>query len=212
MTEAIEKYQQTFRGPPPPSFGVEYYMTLAGTPGGWEQAKHGLEQLAQSSPNDKSVKLALGQVLVNREATRPEGIAQLIKLSKDPVVGGDAVKGWRQALLWGATREYYGQYLAQFPQDQEVRQRANDIANQSGGATGTGQEQSQAYVDLKHGKTAVAEKEFAADLKSNPNDAQALGRPRDRTPAAGAVRRGARSAGPGHEGRPGSAKAVGRRL
>lgn len=176
LSEAIQKYQQTFHGPPPPSFGVEYYMTLAGTPGGWEQAKDGLAQLAQSQPNDKAVQLALGQVMINRETTRPEGIARLIKLSKDPVVGADAVKAWRQALLWGATREYYGQYLAQFPNDQEVRQRANDIANQSAGAQGQGgAAQSQAYVDLQHGKTAVAEREFASDLKANPNDAQALG-------------------------------------
>ena len=55
-----EMFQQTFRGPPPPSFGVEYYTTLAGTPGGWEQAKEGLEQLAQSSPNDKSVAACAG--------------------------------------------------------------------------------------------------------------------------------------------------------
>ena len=174
LTEAIQKYQQTFHGPPPPSFGAEYYLTLAGTPGGWEQAKDGLAQLAQSQPNDKSIQLALGQVLINRETTRPDGIALLIKLSKDPVVGADAVKGWRQALLWGATREYYGQYLAQFPNDQEVRQRANDIANQSAGAQGS-EAQSQAYVDLQHGKTAAAEKQFAADLKANPNDPQALG-------------------------------------
>jgi tetratricopeptide (TPR) repeat protein len=177
LTEAIQKYQQTFHGPPPPSFGVEYYMTLAGTPGGWEQAKDGLTQLAQSAPNDKAIQLALAQVLINRETTRPEGLAAAIKLSKDPVVGADAVKAWRQALLWGATREYYGQYLAQFPNDQEVRQRANDIANQSAGAQGqgAGQAQSQAYLDLRHGKTGVAEKEFATDLKANANDPQALG-------------------------------------
>jgi len=175
LTEAIQKYQQTFHGPPPPSFGVEYYMTLAGTPGGWEQAKDGLAQLAQSSPNDKSVQLALGQVLINRETTRPDGIALLIKLSKDPVVGADAVKGWRQALIWGSTKEYFVQYLAQYPNDQEVRQRFNDIANQSAGAQGQGEAQSQAYLDLQHGKTAVAEKEFAEALKSNPSDPQALG-------------------------------------
>ena len=77
--------------------------------------------------------------------------------------------------LWGATREYYGQYLAQYPQDQEVRQRANDIANQNAGAQGQGAAPSQGYVDLQHGKTGVAEREFATDLKANPNDAQALG-------------------------------------
>ena len=32
FSQAAEKYQQTFKGPPPSTFGVEYYMTLAGTP------------------------------------------------------------------------------------------------------------------------------------------------------------------------------------
>src|SRR6185437_16708537 len=31
LAEAVEKYQKTFNGPPPPAFGVEYYLTLAGT-------------------------------------------------------------------------------------------------------------------------------------------------------------------------------------
>lgn len=173
LTEAIEKYQEAFRGPPPPSFGIEYYLTLSGTPGGWDQALQGLQQLAQSEPNNKEVKLALAQVMINRQDTRPDGITALIQLSKDPVVGADAVKLWRQALLWGAPTPLYAQYLAQFPQDQEVRQRAADIAAQSGGAGASAQ--SQAYVDLQHGKLAAAEKQFAASLHSNPNDAQALG-------------------------------------
>ncbi len=175
MTEAIEKYQQTFKGPPPPSFGVEYYLTLAGTPGGWEEAKNGLEKLTQTSPNDKQVKLAYAQVLVNREGTRPEGIAALIRLTKDPAVGTAAVQAWRQALIWGAPRELYGQYLGQFPQDQEVRQRATDIANQSAGATNPmAAAEAQAYADLKQGKVAAAERQFLSELKDNPNDPQAL--------------------------------------
>ena len=174
LTEAIKKYNETFHGPPPPGYGGEYYLTLSGTPGGWEQAKDGLQQLVNASPDDKSLRLALDQVLINRQTTRPQGVADLIKLSHDLVVGGDAVKLWRQALLWGAAPESYKAYLAQFPQDQEVRQREADITAQSGGGPG-GQAQSQAYVDLQHGRVAAAEKRFSADLHSNPNDPQALG-------------------------------------
>jgi tetratricopeptide (TPR) repeat protein len=175
LAEAVQKYQESFRGPPPAAFGVEYYLTLAGTPGGWEQAMQGLQQLSAASPNDKSIKLALAQVMINRETTRPDGIAALIALSKDPVVGQDAVKLWRQALIWGAPAPAYAQYLAQFPQDQEVRQRANDLATQrAGGGTGATQAQSQGYVDIRRGNLAAAQRQFEADLHQNPQDAQAL--------------------------------------
>lgn len=172
LVEAIQKYNEVFHGPPPPGYGVEYYLTLAGTPGGWEQAKDGLQKLVQASPNDKPLHIALDQVLINRETTRPQGIADLVALSRDPVVGADAVKLWRQALIWGAAPGSYTQYLAQYPQDQEVRQRAADITKQTGGAGGGA---SQAYVDLQHGRVAAAEKQFAADLHANPKDPQALG-------------------------------------
>lgn len=175
LAEAIAKYQQTFKGPPPPSFGAEYYLTLAGTPGGWDQARQGLEQLSRASPNDKSLRLAYAQVLINRESTRPDGIAILVGLSKDPTVGPDAVKAWRQALIWGMPRDAYTPYLAQFPQDQEVKARADDIAKQSAGATNPeAAAESQAYLDLKHGKVAAAERQFQGELKASPNDPQAL--------------------------------------
>ncbi|MBV9551695.1 MAG: tetratricopeptide repeat protein, partial [Alphaproteobacteria bacterium] len=32
LPEAVQKYQEIFKGPPPSAYGVEYYMTLAGTP------------------------------------------------------------------------------------------------------------------------------------------------------------------------------------
>jgi predicted Zn-dependent protease len=172
LAEAVEKYQRSFNGPPPPAFGVEYYLTLAGTPGGWEQAKEGLKQLSNASPNDKSLRLAYAQVLINRETTRPDGIAILMQLSREPAVSADAIKAWRQALIWGLPLQYYGPYLDQFPQDQEIRQRAADLAAQAAGATGR---ESQAYADLSHGKVALAERQFLADLKKNPGDAQALG-------------------------------------
>src|SRR5258708_4115997 len=100
LSEAVEKYQQTFKGPPPSTFGVEYYMTLAGAPGGWEEARTGLTQLAQASPNDRQIKLPLAQERTYREATRAKGIATLVQLSKDPVVGASAQQAWRQSLTW----------------------------------------------------------------------------------------------------------------
>src|SRR5262249_28787412 len=74
FSQAAQKYQQTFRGAPPTTFGVEYYLTLAGTAQGWDEARRGLEHLAQTSPNDPKIRLALAQVLTYRDTTRYEGL------------------------------------------------------------------------------------------------------------------------------------------
>jgi cellulose synthase operon protein C len=173
--EAVQKYQQVFRGPPPSSYGVEYYMTLAGTPEGWDQARQGLEKLVQQSPNDANLRLSLAEVYTYREPTRVQGVKMLADLSKNPVVGTQAVQGWRQALTWmggsPAAKPLMQQYLAQYPNDAEIAQLLADLAKAPGGGTAG---QSQAYTDLQHGNTGAAERLFDADLKSNPNDAQAL--------------------------------------
>lgn len=173
LDEAIKKYKEIFRGPPPSSYGVEYYMTLAGTPQGWDEARQGLEKLSQQSPNDPQLKLSLAEVYTYREPTRMQGIGMLADLSKNPVVSADATKAWKQSLTWlGGSpnaKQALQQYLAQYPNDTDVQQLLADIKNQPGGAG-----QSQAYIDLKKGNIAAAERQFAADLRSNPNDPQAL--------------------------------------
>jgi tetratricopeptide (TPR) repeat protein len=66
LVGAVKKYQEAFKGPPPPSFAVEYYMTLAGTPQGWDDARQGMEKIAKESPNDPQVKLALAKLYTYR--------------------------------------------------------------------------------------------------------------------------------------------------
>ncbi len=172
--EAVKKYQEIFRGPPPSGYGIEYYMTLAGTPQGWDEARQGLERLAKEQPSDANVKLSLAQLYTYREPSRAQGIAMLAELSKNPVVSEKAKTAWKQALTWlgGApgAKQALEQYLAQFPNDQDVQQLLADIKNQPTG----GGEQSQAYIDLKKGNIAAAERQFLADLKANPDDPQAL--------------------------------------
>src|SRR5712692_2698264 len=85
FSQAAEKYQRTFKGAPPPTFGVEYYMTLAGTPQGWDEARRGLETLVQNSPNDSKAKLALAEVQTYHGETRSRGIRSLEQLVDDPV-------------------------------------------------------------------------------------------------------------------------------
>jgi tetratricopeptide (TPR) repeat protein len=175
LDEAVKKYQEVFRGPPPSGYGVEYYMTLAGTPQGWDEARQGLEKLAREQPSDANVKLSLAELYTYREPTRPQGIAMLADLSKNPVVAEKAKAAWKQALTWlggsPAAKQALQQYLARYPDDQDVQQLLADIKNQP---TGGSEAQSQAYADLKKGNIAAAERQFLADLKANPNDPQAL--------------------------------------
>ena len=115
--EAVAKYRQAFGGPPPTvPLALEFYQTLGGTPGGWSEAKEGLEQLAASNPGSSRVKLALAKHYTYSEATRRKGIAQLQALSTDGQVGSSARAAWKQALLWlGASladKPLYDAYLA----------------------------------------------------------------------------------------------------
>lgn len=174
FAQAAKQYEQTFRGgPPPATFGVEYYMTLAGTPQGWPQARSGLEKLVQNSPNDSKAKVALAEVLTYHADTRPQGIRSLERLANDPVVGPQAVRAWKQALTWlggsAQDRAVYAQYLAKFPNDAEVRQHMAEAEKQ--GAPGVA---APGYADLNRGNLAAAERQFAADLRSNPNNPDAL--------------------------------------
>src|SRR4029077_70170 len=100
FSQAAQKYQQTFKGAPPPTFGVEYYMTLAGTPQGWDQAHKGLQALVQSSPNDSKAKLALAEIETYRAETRARGVHALMQLADDPVVGTQATQAWKRSLMW----------------------------------------------------------------------------------------------------------------
>ncbi|HEV2188707.1 MAG TPA: tetratricopeptide repeat protein [Stellaceae bacterium] len=174
LDQAIKKYREIFKGPPPSEYAVEYYMTLAGTPDGWDEARQGLEKASQQSPNDAQLKLSLAQVYTYHEQTRVQGVALLAQLSKNPVVGATAIQSWRQALTWltGSPQQKPAlqQYLTQFPQDQEMAQLLADLAKQPAGTAA----QSEAYEDLQKGNTLAAEKLFLADLKANPNDPQAL--------------------------------------
>ena len=174
LDEAIQKYQQVFRGPPPPGYGIEYYMTLSGTPQGWDEARQGMERLAAESPNDPQLQLSLAEIYTYREQTRQRGIDMLARLSRNPIVANQAIQAWKQTLTWlgGApyAKQAFQQYLSQFPNDADVQGLLADLKNQPTG----GGEMSEGYVDLKKGKLFEAEKEFQAELRSNPNDANAL--------------------------------------
>ena len=106
--------------------------------------------------------MSLAELYTYREPTRMQGIGMLAQLSKNPIVGANAVKAWKQTLTWlgGSTDAKHAlqQYLAQYPQDTDVQQLLADIKNQPTGGPGT--RRIKAYADLKRGNTAAAERQF----------------------------------------------------
>ena len=104
VPEALTRYRDAFDGNrPPDAYAAEYWLTLAGTSGGWEEARRELAALAARRPQDSRARVAAAQVLTWREPTRAEGIAMLAQLARDPATGPQAVQAWRQALLWLGT-------------------------------------------------------------------------------------------------------------
>ena len=99
--EAVAQYRELFRSPTPPdSYAQEFYATLAGTEGGYDEARAGLARLVERSPNDQRLQLAYAQVLTYRDATRADGTARLRRLATGSNANGAATAAWRQALLW----------------------------------------------------------------------------------------------------------------
>ena len=183
FSQAAQKYEQTFKGPPPPTFGVEYYLTLAGTPQGWPEARKGLEQLTQSAPNDAGAKLALAEVLTYHVDTRPQGIRMLSQLAGDSVVGSQAKEAWAKSLMWlgngPADRALYSQYIARYGEDELLRQHIAEAGRQGAatggpGVPGPGSATAAGYSDLNRGNLGAAERAFEATLRGRPGDANAL--------------------------------------
>lgn len=67
---------------------------------GWQEVRQSLEQRVLESPASSQARLTLAQYLIYCDATRREGILQLLQIAKDRNVGAAALESWRQALAW----------------------------------------------------------------------------------------------------------------
>lgn len=177
--EAVERYRALFRGTVPDSFALEYYQTLAGTEGGWREARDGLAALARRAPNNTAVQLAHAQVLTYREETRAQGIETLRRLAGQPESQQSATAAWRQALTWigpgpEAVRPLEG-YLQQFPQDAEMQRRLEEARNPPPGTDASGDSRVAAWRAFNGNRLREAEERFQAVLATDPNDADGLG-------------------------------------
>lgn len=118
--------------------GLEYYQVLAGTKGGWSEARSGIENLVKTSPDDAVYKLALAQHLTYQEDSRRQGISDLSQLAASPAVSLQAKQAWRQSLIWlgakkGVDEKYYRNYLSQFGDDAQVRRKLEALEQVSPG-------------------------------------------------------------------------------
>jgi Tfp pilus assembly protein PilF len=179
--EAVQRYRDLFRGAPVPDvYAVEFFQTLAGTEGGFEEARTGLTSFANRNPADTRGQLALAQVLTFRDSTRADGIRRLRQLADNPEASNTAIAAWRQALLWqGASRANVPEleaFLQRFPNDTAVAQRLEESRNPPPGAGDEGGlARIRGFEALNRGQIAAAEREFQAALALNANDADALG-------------------------------------
>lgn len=187
-SQALSTYQAALgdRAPTGP-LALEYYQTLGATAGGWDEARRGLSRLAQESPEDPQIALALAQHLTYRESTRRDGIAQLARLAGRPDVGKAATESWRKALAWTGNRSadipLYQEFLRANPGDTAVQTRlvqAQNLQKQSQAAPGRTadplrQRTTAGFQALDDGELDAAEAAFLNVLESRPSDGDALG-------------------------------------
>lgn len=168
FAQAAAAYQTVFNGKTPiDNLANEYYLTLAGSPAGRQEAIDGLKQRLAIQPNDTQTRVVLGKVLTYQESTRREGIDMLAAMAPS---NNEADQALKQALLWlaplPADKPLYDAYQQRHPADKAVA--AYYQQNIAGSAKGVG------FSELNKGDLGSAKDQFAAILASNPNDADAL--------------------------------------
>ncbi|MFS2095229.1 cellulose synthase subunit BcsC-related outer membrane protein [Pseudomonas sp. Pseusp11] len=183
--KATAVFRSLFDGRPPQgTIGREYYNNLAFNQADWAQARSGFQRLQREMPNDSIVALFYAKHLVRREDSRAEGIRALAALTQRTDIAGDADESWRLALTWigppnPAQVPLFEAYLKTHPDDVEIRAQMNK-GKQQPATTASKEWQPPAEVArglkaLKAGDQATAEQAFQARLKTQPDDADALG-------------------------------------
>lgn len=179
--EAAARYRALFgTAGPPQQFALEYYQTLAGTDAGAEEGRRGLSRIAERPDADPRARLSYAQTLTYQPATRAEGIRRLAELVDQPAVADEARRAWRQALIWNiadpASASQVEAFLQRFPDDADLRRRAEAARSAPGAAPDPGfAARQEGFTRLEAGGLRDANRQFEAALATNPDDADALG-------------------------------------
>ena len=171
---------------------LEYYQTLGGTNEGWDEARVGLERLAQAQPSQGQVQLAYARHLSYRMPTRNEAIRRLSALAARTDVPNsvrqDARTAWLQALLWSgsaADPAQLRQYISSVGPDPRLSallQAREKAPAGTGSASAVPAAPSArdlamkaAYAALDAGELDAAASQFETLLRQRPREVDALG-------------------------------------
>ncbi len=177
--EAIQLYREYFgERPPSGALGTEFYQTLGGIDGGWDEAHRGLKRIAAERPGDARVALALAQHETYREPTRRSGIAGLERLADDPAVGERARSSWREALEWlragPADVALYRGYLEAAGDDPAMEEKLRSLTAMAGTGQPVRDHLDLGFEALERGDLERAEAVFEAALERNRSNLDAM--------------------------------------
>lgn len=178
-SQAVRLYRQAFKGAKPPSqYAAEYYLTLGGTPAGFEQARKELGQIVTANPRDKRVQLAYAKLLTYEEGLRDEGIKRLTKLAQSSSVGEEADKALRQAIQWlpdtSDSLDVVESYAKRHPDDTQIANKLALIRNPPLSPVEMGgKARMSGFEKMDKMLLTEAEDDFKKALSINPQDADA---------------------------------------
>jgi len=177
LLEALEQYRITFGGVEPNgTLALEYYTTLGGAPGEWQNAAQGLERLLADNPDNAEFALAYAKHLTYDRQRRRDGIARLAELGSNREVADAALAARRQALIWldraHTDLPLYEAYLAVATDDEEIRA----LLDQTRRSRTPSQEKlaKSAFDALSAEQYEAAATSFRQLIRTRPRDADAL--------------------------------------
>lgn len=172
-------------GPPAGDLAVGYYKIIAALPGGWNEARSGLEALVKSDRKNLQYSLALDALLGSKMETRELAFANLADLYKERKVDKQRVlQVWREVLnaQEGSPEliPFYEKYLSVDPHNQEITGRwmaeKDALAERKRIDSDPLLKRRQIGLDLlDKGDIAGAEAQLTETLKALPKDYRALG-------------------------------------
>lgn len=172
-------------GPPAGEIAVGYYKILATLPGGWNEARAGLEGLVKSERKNLDYSLALNSLLGSKMETRELAFSNFSTLYRERKVDKERVlQAWREVLN---TQEggpalilLYQKYLEVDPKNKDITARLmaeqDALVEQKRIANDPILKRRQIGLDLlAKGNIVEAEAPLLETLKVLPNDYLALG-------------------------------------